>query len=1030
MLTFHYEFKNKSAGDSNAGRVMPRDAQEFTALSVNIFFHCFSGEQFLSIANAVRPDTEKAMKIEVASWIEDYVTDMDDLFTKPMLEKLQKNTTGENKGYALKSYDEIFQDIRIEQEKKRMAEEERNRNEQRLAEEQKREEHNRLLHLNCLQKYLLCGNNKVDVMEIKETIVEQIVEAGKRFLIKGDPGMGKTTLMKKSAYDWAIGHFKLFSMVFCVFLKFVKSGQTIENAIIEQTPSLVRLGISKAKLTEAFKTFGSECLLILDGLDENASGQNSDVVKVIKGQKLYRCHVVITSRPHSTRQFEQYFNTIVSVEGFTQTEARTFAFKILPNKKRVEKVLNYNPPYFPRHIPLHTSPTLLSFMCLLVREEQIDLTNDIRNTGEVYVRMVRCLYKKYTIRKRIKYTKSGFVEVLKSVGRLALNTLLSGNPLLQKSEVIEEVGPDAFEYGLLIGHEDAYRFIQDETADIFVTLPDRSLEEFLGSFSFIQELNDGHSIESLLGPECNRPIFMTNPLFFHFCLWLLFNSSEYFTFTNKDHICQTLQRSISGKLSRSELSLPKMEEQYQAMNMKDVWQKSDQSIRNFFIGIFAQCVEVRTLVMGQECPLEGILTLMCPMLESVMYVAMGGEFGIHTLNKFQLTLSVNQFGTLESKPQTSYMKGIHFTSCTSDDVSTGIILKTVLDRTLQISTGTCKIDSFSGFLQLLNQECKLKRLCIDAIEVRTEDLIPKCIYLTHLTLKYQKLKNETMVALCSAVKSGSLPCLTHLSIVECDNISLPLLFASRWPILIHLDIRRCDLDVSDFEILYSALRPPKRRLLPKLSSLALSFNNVPKYTDALNNLLVSSELPLTNLFLETTNAEANVNFIEGMRWENMQKLTHLGMSLSWCLTIPICLDDIILDRVDGIKTLVLRNCVDNPETLLIDVSTKCDSLTLLDITHCRVLSENLKELLANSFPYLATLVLENCRLSSEDVNSLTQAKIGGRLPQLRHLDISHNMLTYGDLESLVNSCSWKDLLTLNITGIDFSRNASVVDLKK
>ena len=58
-----------------------------------------------------------------------------------------------------------------------------------------------------------------------------------------------------------------------------------------------------------------------------------------------------------------------------------------------------------------------------------------------------------------------------SIGKLALKTLLSGDPLLQRSEVIKEVGPDAFDYGLLIGHEDAHMLIKDETADIFVTFP-------------------------------------------------------------------------------------------------------------------------------------------------------------------------------------------------------------------------------------------------------------------------------------------------------------------------------------------------------------------------------------------------------------------------------------------------------------------------------------------------------------------------------------------------------------------------------
>ena len=116
-------------------------------------------------------------------------------------------------------------------------------------------------------------------------------------------------------------------------------------------------------------------------------------------------------------------------------------------------------------------PFLLSFLCLLAREDYLDLSDTSISMGEIYFRMVRCLYKKFTIRKGIDFNTDSFVRVMISLGKVALETLLSGNPLLQRSQVTTEVGPDAFDFGLLIGHEDAHRLIHDETADIFVTFP-------------------------------------------------------------------------------------------------------------------------------------------------------------------------------------------------------------------------------------------------------------------------------------------------------------------------------------------------------------------------------------------------------------------------------------------------------------------------------------------------------------------------------------------------------------------------------
>ena len=222
-----------------------------------------------------------------------------------------------------------------------------------------------------------------------------------------------------------------------------------------------------------------------------------------------------------------------------------------------------------------------------------------------------------------------------------------------------------------------------------------------------------------------------------------------------------------------------------------------------------------------------------------------------------------------------------------------------------------------------------------------------------------------------------------------------------------------------------ALKPSDKQLLPSLSALALTFNNIPEYSSALTKLLVNTNLPLTTLFLDTTNSDENLSFIEDMSWENMPNLIHVGISQKLCRR-PYCLDDIDLSRLGRIQTLVLHNCLDNLH-ILDDIGKKCGSLTFLDITHCGEIRGHLSQLLANSFPLLTSLVLRNCRLDSNDVIILVEAKEQGRFPQLKHLDISHNMLSTSDLRCLGNSCSWDDLLTLNITGIDIVGNVSVLD---
>ena len=160
------------------------------------------------------------------------------------------------------------------------------------------------------------------------------------------------------------------------------------------------------------ETFGNRTLLILDGLNEHALGQNVDVLKIVQWQKLSDCTILLTSRPHSTKDIETFFPTIVRVYGFTRKKAKKIASKIIEEKNKVKAVLKFNSADFREDISLYQCPILLSFMCLLVREDDIDLSSKIINTGEIYTRMVRCLCKKFTICKDIKFQDEEFIKTL------------------------------------------------------------------------------------------------------------------------------------------------------------------------------------------------------------------------------------------------------------------------------------------------------------------------------------------------------------------------------------------------------------------------------------------------------------------------------------------------------------------------------------------------------------------------------------------------------------------------------------------
>ena len=94
----------------------------------------------ISLAEELRPYTQDAMKIEMAPWVRDYNVNMEDLYSELSLEKIENKPTG-LQGQRLDGYTDMFKESKYE-------------------------------------KFRV-----------------------KKILLKGDPGMGKTTLSKKIGWD-------------------------------------------------------------------------------------------------------------------------------------------------------------------------------------------------------------------------------------------------------------------------------------------------------------------------------------------------------------------------------------------------------------------------------------------------------------------------------------------------------------------------------------------------------------------------------------------------------------------------------------------------------------------------------------------------------------------------------------------------------------------------------------------------------------------------------------------------------------
>ena len=169
-----------------------------------------------------------------------------------------------------------------------------------------------------------------------------------------------------------------------------------------------------------------------------------------------------------------------------------FAFNILMDKQKVDFVLDkviFHDDYCIysantmkedgsfEHV--HITPLLLLFTCILVKRDEIDFQFPV-HLGLIYYKAIRLLYK----RNRLRVGRDGdkrdesFAQWLKALGKEALHGLQDG-PHLVKRNQLASVCSDIFDCGILGGHQQT-----DPAADILVTFPHITVQEFLASFYY------------------------------------------------------------------------------------------------------------------------------------------------------------------------------------------------------------------------------------------------------------------------------------------------------------------------------------------------------------------------------------------------------------------------------------------------------------------------------------------------------------------------------------------------------------------
>ncbi|XP_068751418.1 uncharacterized protein [Montipora capricornis] len=266
-------------------------------------------------------------------------------------------------------------------------------------------------------------------------------------LAEGSPGIGKTTLCLKLAYDWANesmpSNFPVFELV--LLLKCRDLDGDIMEAIFEQLLPEDMKEKTKKRLRNFITDIHNQerILIILDGLDELPERSKHHLDKLLDRRVLPFCYVLATTRQEkgieARKQFA--FDICLQIEGFSEEDSLEYIRKYFksvdpPKGERLVDEIRENTILH----ALQNNPLNLLLLCVVYEDHEGRLPSSRTNLYQV---IVRCLLRRYCVKRSVKARKKDgnlekqFKADILVLGELAWKCLLNDRHSFRENELKE-----------------------------------------------------------------------------------------------------------------------------------------------------------------------------------------------------------------------------------------------------------------------------------------------------------------------------------------------------------------------------------------------------------------------------------------------------------------------------------------------------------------------------------------------------------------------------------------------------------------
>lgn len=193
---------------------------------------------------------------------------------------------------------------------------------------------------------------KIQLKSFRDIFDNNIVTAT-RIILEGDPGYGKSTCTLQAAYDWChskgVSPLKNIDIFILLPLRLLGSISSIYEAIrLVLMPA--DLEITNDQIKEILSSYSSG-VIVLDGYDEypdKDSGNETDVIKIIKGDMFAKFRVIISTRSSSMPKYVNPAAVIVRLTGFDEKCMDEYVRRAVVGDdveagKKIKNLLNSSP---------------------------------------------------------------------------------------------------------------------------------------------------------------------------------------------------------------------------------------------------------------------------------------------------------------------------------------------------------------------------------------------------------------------------------------------------------------------------------------------------------------------------------------------------------------------------------------------------------------------------------------------------------------------------------------------------------------